>query len=290
MNSREAFFAEARRSFHDDLECRGLVRITSGGVPTIADSDSSPSVNIARALLRRMGTTATGPRLAGQTTGARFEEACAAFLEQTFLELNHLRPGKWHVERPSGKRAGLGIAKYDQYAHLSALQKLSESSEEMRVALGRDYLIKPDVVIWREPEEDLTINGPRLLVSGEQARLTSLRKTNNQLPILHASVSCKITMRSDRAQNTRSEALNLVRNRKGHLPHVVAVTAEPTPGRIASLALGTGDVDCVYHVALPELTEAVEETGYSDSAELLSDMVEGKRLRDIADLPFDLVS
>jgi hypothetical protein len=80
----------------------------------------------------------------------------------------------------------------------------------------------------------------------------------------------------------------MIRNRKGRLPHVVAVTAEPTPGRIASLALGTGDIDCVYHFALPELREAAAESGYEDAVELLETMVEGKRLKDIADLPLDL--
>jgi hypothetical protein len=96
-------------------------------------------------------------------------------------------------------------------------------------------------------------------------------------------------VRSDRAQNARSEALNLVRNRKGRLPHIAVVTGEPTPGRIASIALGTGDIDCAYHFALPELVETVKELGMDDSQELLSNMMEGKRLRDIMDLPLDLV-
>ena len=95
-------------------------------------------------------------------------------------------------------------------------------------------------------------------------------------------------MRSDRAQNARSEALNLIRNRKGRLPHVVVVTGEPTPSRLSSLALGTGDVDCVYHFALPELVSAVEEMDNDDSAELLKIMIEGNRLKDISDLPLDL--
>jgi hypothetical protein len=95
-------------------------------------------------------------------------------------------------------------------------------------------------------------------------------------------------MRSDRAQNSRSEALNLIRNRKGHLPHIVVVTGEPTPSRISSLALGTGDIDCVYHFALPELVAEVEQAGESSGIELLQMMIDGKRLRDIADLPLDL--
>jgi hypothetical protein len=70
---------------------------------------------------------------------------------------------------------------------------------------------------------------------------------------------------------------------------VAVVTAEPSPNRIASIALGTGDIDCVYHFALPELTETINELNYEDAAELLQTMIDGKRLRDISDLPLDLV-
>ena len=73
-----------------------------------------------------------------------------------------------------------------------------------------------------------------------------------------------------------------------NLPHILAVTAEPLPTRIASLALGTGDLDCVYHFALPELTEAIREIDNEDQMDMLSTLVEGRRLRDISDLPFDL--
>jgi hypothetical protein len=73
------------------------------------------------------------------------------------------------------------------------------------------------------------------------------------------------------------------------LPHISVVTAEPLPSRLASIALGTGDIDCVYHHALPELTETLKDLDLYDALELLDTMVEGKRLRDISDLPFDLV-
>jgi hypothetical protein len=112
------------------------------------------------------------------------------------------------------------------------------------------------------------------------------------MPILHASISTKWTMRSDRAQNTRTEALNLIRNRKGRLPHVMAVTAEPLPSRLASIATGTGDVDCVYHVALYELVQAVEAEKGKNGEKMkqkLAVMIEGKRLKDISDLPLDLM-
>ena len=59
--------------------------------------------------------------------------------------------------------------------------------------------------------------------------------------------------------------------------------------RIASLALDTGDLDCIYHVALEELrTVCGVLPGCEDQAEMLFTMIEGDRLRDISDLPFDL--
>ena len=119
-----------------------------------------------------------------------------------------------------------------------------------------------------------------------------LRRKNGGKPVLHASVSAKWTMRSDRAQNSRTEALNLIRNRKGNLPHIMVVTNEPLPSRLASLALGTGDIDCLYHCALYELVEAVRRYGAAynrdDIVETLENLIAGKRLKDISDLPLDL--
>jgi hypothetical protein len=66
------------------------------------------------------------------------------------------------------------------------------------------------------------------------------------------------------------------------------VMAEPLPTRLASLALGTWDLDCAFHFALPELREAVKKVGGEDQLEMLSGMIDGRRLRDISDLPFDL--
>ena len=80
-----------------------------------------------------------------------------------------------------------------------------------------------------------------------------------------------------------------MRNRKGRLPHIVAITGEPLPNRIASLALGTGDIDCVYHFALYELKQSLADLKREETLELLNTMIEGKRLRDLSDLPLDLV-
>jgi hypothetical protein len=281
------FFAEARKSFHASL-LKSVLKTDDDGVPSIADRHSPLSVAIAKGIISKLGKETIGARLAGQMSGSKFEEICTEYLKETFLRLNHMRPGKWVVQKGlSGGR--MGISLFDQYEHLAALEIAAKNNPDLAAALGNDYLIKPDIVIFRLPEDDDEFNIDEILVGDADARLTPLRQINNSKPILHASVSCKWTIRSDRAQNARSEALNLVRNRKGRLPHIGVVTGEPLPNRIASIALGTGDIDCVYHFALNELVDTVNELGYLDAAEMLQTMIGGKRLRDISDLPIDLI-
>lgn len=275
----------ARLAFHATLTQSVLK--AEKGIPSNADRHSRISVEIAKGILERLGTRDEGVRLSGQMAGSKFEEICEEYLKQTFLKLGHLRPGNWAIGR-GGTGGPLAIAQFDQYEHLSSLEAAAKANPELAAALGSDYLIKPDIVIARYPESDAIINAPVAIVDAQCARLTSLRDANSNKPILHASVSCKWTIRSDRAQNARSEGLNLVRNRKGRLPHVAVVTGEPTPNRIASIALGTGDIDCVYHFALPELVATVTDLGFQDAAEMLTTMINGKRLRDISDLPLDL--
>ena len=151
-------------------------------------------------------------------------------------------------------------------------------------------MVVPDITIAREPVQDTEINRKEELVSeaGQVGMYTPLRASVNPRSILHASISCKWTLRSDRSQSSRTEALNLIRNRKGRVPIVVAVVFEPLPMRITSIAFGTGDLDCVYHGALRELRQSVEELGSVDQKEMLDTLVQGRRLRDISDLPFDL--
>lgn len=175
-----------------------------------------------------------------------------------------------------------------QYEHLDYLNQLTKADSRLASSLGNDYMVAPDIVIYRDPESDEFINTPVVMVDESVSTLSSIRLIDNKMPILHASVSAKWTMRSDRAQNSRTEALGLIRNRKGHLPHIVVITGEPMPSRLASLGLGTGDIDCLYHFALYELIDAVNAIGAEDSIELLNVLIEGKRLKDISDLPLDL--
>lgn len=223
----------------------------------------------------------------GQTAGAKFEQFTMQFLQKTFPVLQNLRPGKWHITK-LGNRNAIKTSSFSQYEHLDYLNQLTRNDARLAASMGNDYMIAPDVVVYRETEPDEIINKNRNIVDSTVCNLTDIRQQNGGLPILHASVSAKWTMRSDRAQNSRTEALGLIRNRKGRLPHIVVVTGEPMPSRLASLALGTGDIDCVYHFALYELVKAVNEINAEDSMELLDILIKGKRLKDISDLPLDL--
>jgi len=279
----EAWLAQARREFHATL-LEGILTKSTSGVPSNADKASKPSREISGSILDQLGPATTAPKLPGQTSGSDFEGVCASFVRLCFEKMHHLRPGNFTV------RKGGGIAMFDQYAHLDELEAIAKANREIATAIGSDYLIKPDIVVTRAPEHDDAINAESKLVDEKVARLCSLRAANQCLEILHASISCKWTLRSDRAQNARSEGLNLVRNRKGRLPHIAVITGEPMPSRVASLALGTGDIDCVYHFALYELRNALVEQRRDETLDLLETMIEGKRLRDISDLPLDLVT
>lgn len=273
--------AHLRGAYHRDIIDR-VLRIDSAGVPNNADRGSESSKRIALTILEEIGAEPVAGRLSGQAAGRVFESATKEYLESAFSLLGHLRPGEWEFS------VGQNIREFAQFRHLTEIRELVERNNELRTILG-DYIVKPDIVVARRPVGDDEINSVAVLIGeGVVARRTPLRAVNSTIPILHASVSCKWTIRSDRSQNARTEALNLIRNRKGNTPHIVVVTAEPLPGRLASIAMGTGDVDCVYHWALTEMGAAVGAVGADSDRELLASMVDGGRLRDVGDLPFDL--
>ena len=278
--------AKARKKYHQELLSNGVLTIDSKGIPSNADSSSKLSIRIAQGIARRL-MAEVHEKAVGQTSGAKFEQINMNFLNESFPHLQNLRPGKWHIAK-LGNRNAVKTSSFAQYEHLEYLNQLTKSDARLAASMGNDYMVAPDVVIYRETETDETINEQTDIIDNTICKLADIRKSNGGLPILHASISAKWTMRSDRAQNSRTEALSLIRNRKGHLPHIVVVTGEPMPARLASLAMGTGDIDCVYHFALYELIEAVNETQAEDSIELLNILLQGKRLKDISDLPLDL--
>ncbi len=253
-----------------------------------ADFSNRASLEISNRVVEAIVGRVSGAKAPAQSLGDIFERHIAEFLRTTFLALPHLRPGKWQVDQIT-KRSVEAVAACEQYSHLGDLAAFCSQYKELAAALGNDYAVSPDVIITRETEADEVINSiGDFIGDGHCAARSPLRSHVNDRPILHACVSCKFTLRSDRSQNARAEALNLIRNRKGRTPHIVIVTAECLPSRLASLALGTGDIDCLYHVALQELIQAVDDLDFPDAKDMLETMISGRRIRDITDLPLDL--
>lgn len=279
-----ALLSDARAQYHEALKER-IWRLDSEGKPSNADKSQKNPTAIATHMAAALGVE-PGPSLHSQTVGREFELVTARFLQQTFLPLMAGRGEHWSVDHVTS-RSGGQIAAYAQYSHIGKIEAAARTTPEIRILLGLNYNVASDVVIARGPETDAEINLRAPFVDDVAGIGSALRAAGDTKPTLHACVSCKWTMRSDRAQNVRAEALSLIRNRRGRAPHIVMVTAEPWPSRLASLALGTGDIDCVYHIALPEL-RAAATVGGAKAADKLELMIEQERIKDIADLPLDL--
>ncbi len=288
----EALMAKARYHFHERLFETDTLTVSPDGVASNADVQSNSSKAISSEMVNIFVNGQghhldVSRKISGQTLGKQFEKITAEFLQETFPAFQNLRPGKWSILQ-LGNNNQLKTSDFAQYEHLAYLNELTSRNAQLAASLGNDYIVAPDVVVYRELYEDDEINATDFMVDEATGKMADIRKANGGKPLLHASVSAKFTMRSDRAQNSRTEALNLIRNRKGHLPHIVVVTAEPMPSRLASLALGTGDIDCVYHFALYELIKAVDAVGSDDARDILNTLIQGRRIKDISDLPLDL--
>jgi len=283
--------AALRQEFHRTL-CRDVLGVRSEGAagPVYSNADGSQrtSVDFAARLAARL-PVAEAPSMKGSEIGSAFERTVLGFAREALT----LHPA-FDIKRMRVE-PGRVISDFAQFAHLAEIEAVVKKHPELEATLGGHYLVKPDVVVSWEPFDDPELR-PALDPAAPVETLSParMRSPGPRLPILHASISCKWSIRSDRVQNTRTEALNLVRNRKGRTPHIVLVTMEPDPKRLSAIAIGTGDIDCVYHGALTELreaaAEAAEETPARESAaRRLEMMVHSSRLRDIADLPLDLL-
>ena len=195
-------------------------------VPNFADVDNAESIRISAGVLDALAVEHEVNPAVPLAPGGPLEQAVCDDLGGELARRHADR--EWLVNR------GTVISRFDQYAHLSEVDALVRANPELRITLGMDYLIRPDVTVGL---------GHVVTASG--------------LPPLHAAISCKWTIRSDRVQNIRHECLQMIRHRRGRQPHLVTVTAEPLPSRLASIARGTGEVDAVYHIAFDAMATSV---------------------------------
>ena len=235
------------------------------------------------ALAEAVEATGDSPRLAGSLARAEFTRRTREFLDVALPHVAHFRPGKWRT------RAGSGISNFQRYSHLGVLQRAAATDPDVAALLDADYTIQPDLLVLRDPGAHTTIDRqgtPDALVGAEFSRPG--RDTTAVEP-LRASVACKWRIRRRVGQELRAEAVDLLRLRNGDAPYTAVVTAEPLPSRLAPIAIGSVGVDCTYHVALQELMGVVAQPRFDDARDMLEIMVEGDRVKDILDMPLDLV-
>ena len=96
MASNNSIITDCRKKFHNAL-LTSVLTLGTDGIPNIADVSSASSKAIAKGIVERMGSALTKTKEAGQTSGKKFEGAVADFLSDSFLHLDHLRPGTWEI-------------------------------------------------------------------------------------------------------------------------------------------------------------------------------------------------
>lgn len=245
---------------------KGLPKNKAGWewVPNFADVDSNESLALAARVLEALGLE--NPNETHNAPIAQLPKQPGSHLENHILDLLSAELPKRDMVRQWEVSRGRLITDFGQYVHLQEVDKRIRDDPNLRVSLGRDYLIKPDVTVG---------------MLGE--------RTLRNRPFLHAAVSCKWTIRSDRVQNIRHEFNQMIRHRRGRQPHLVTVTAEPLPTRLAAIARGTGEVDATYHVAFEEMEYAVRASRNATQQAAWDEVVGQGRLKDLNDLAGDLV-
>jgi hypothetical protein len=206
---------QLQQTYHNEIALQ-IVRFsgnTGALYPNFADGSSRSSVSISNGIAELLGfPVRSEPRLSGQTAGSLFEKLTCNFLQDAFTAIHHLRPGSWEYLTTRTQISG-----FVQYRHLETLDALVTDNQTLSAALGHGYIVTPDIVVARHPATHEEVNASRKFLDNTGlASLTPFLARNQSacLPFLHASVSCKWTIRSDRSQNTRTEALNLIRNRQ----------------------------------------------------------------------------
>lgn len=185
-----------------------------------------------------------------------------------------------HVRSPVQIDGNRHLADFEQFDHLSALKSLSDEAGSARVARTLDQIRRFVTSRIVSPPRDVA----RLtsLLDAHQRMITTVTDERQQLidqigeesllrldvvayrddlptrPHLLAGFSLKWSLRTDRAQDCRTQGAKMSALRRGRMPHFAAVTMEPRPAMLALLGRGSGDLDCVYHLDLSALGDAVE--------------------------------
>lgn len=238
--------------------------------PNLADVGSAASMQLAGYVYETMGVTRRQLRSSRLDSDSGRRTSSGAALEKAIEgDLRATLPAR-DPDRTCLVSRGGNASAFAQFTHLNDLQLLLQANPTLRATFAGDYQVQTDVYVGVENSAD-----------------------EHEPPFLHAAISSKWTIRSDRVQNVRHEFATLVRSRRGRAPHLVLVTAEPLPSRLLSIARGTGEVDTVYHLLYDELDQAVDALCgdgalYPEQRVAWTEMVEQRRIRPYYSLVPDL--
>lgn len=247
---------------------RDLCRYRSHGKPNTSDASDKASVTLGQALFEVLGVPSDAR--GDEPTGTPLAERVAKDLA------GHLQ-GHGLTVKPEGR-----LPQFGQYRHIDApddLRAVAEPSAAYRRA-WRNLRSTVEANIQRPPAQRRRAEKwldacEEALAADTAARQAALREIGSEsllkldvtianaspadYPELRIGLSLKWSLRTDRAQDCRSQGAKLSSLRRGRMPHFAAVTMEPRPYMLNLLAGGSGDVDCVYHLNLPALGQAVRE-------------------------------
>lgn len=270
------------------------------GKPNTSDKTKPDSVALGFAMFDGLGVARDTP---GQDeTGLPFAQKVAADL----------------AARVSAARRGLeappegAVNTFQQYRHVGALSDITAEPSpaftkawRRLVTEARKRIVAPQLAVARleqliEDVESATAAEVQLRRKvlneiGAESLLkldvVVARTQPPRLPELEIGLSLKWSLRTDRAQDCRSQGAKLSALRRGRMPHFAAGTMEPRPYMLNLLGGGSGDVDCVYHLHLPALQAAIDEVYGSrtdkTSKRILAGfqrLVEQRRVRDYDEL------
>lgn len=269
-------------------------------VPNTSDASDAFSVEVGAAMFDAMGVERS--TRAEEPTGTPFSQKVDADLTAQLKAVGST------LDVQTEKR----LALFEQFRHVDALRGFtaepsrpvqqgwrkvvrflrSKVTAPPRDVTRRDALIDAfeqaladETALRRQIVEDL----------GEESLLgldVTVSRTPPEawlLPHLEAGLSLKWSLRTDRAQDCRSQGAKMAALRRGRMPHFAAVTIEPRPYFLNILGGGSGEIDCVYHLDLPALELAIEATckgkpRRAKTADTFRRLVEQRRLRDYGEL------
>lgn len=280
---------------------KDLCKYRENGKPNTSDASEKLSVEIGEALFDVLGVSHVRTNDKDEPTGSQLAKAVTADLLRRFAPGGSTEVG---AERK--------LYEFEQYRHVGAIRDVRPGrSKEFNAAwkrrtthirnraTGADVARVEAMIEAVERSVETSDAALRKLLDelGDESMfgldLTVARQgLPARLPTLELGLSLKWSLRTDRAQDCRSQGAKMSALRRGRMPHFAVVTMEPRPYMLNLLGGGSGDVDCVYHLDVPALTEAVDAVYGKTSQrrrgrDQFHRLVDQRRIRDYDDLVGD---